>query len=280
MLAKANELAERFKVEVVDGSALAGAKPKHLERFLSDRFGPGQHFVFLLDAGGLRLHATGELHLSIHADFHGPTVTYRRKKGGGRGQMIAKAVGLKSAVVPTVLDCTAGLGGDAFVLASLGCPVAMVERVPEVRALLADALEQARKQSDPELDGILDRMTLLEADAVQYLQSVPEAERPDVIYLDPMFPERSKSALVKKEMRLFHRLVGTDPDADALLLAALPVARKRVVVKRPRIAPALAGPPPSHTLEGKSNRYDIYVGRVGRVGFASNVEHRTSNVER
>ncbi len=272
MLAHANELAGRFKVDVVDGSLLAGAKPKDLERFLADQLGAGQNFVFLLDANGLRLHATGELNLSIHADFHGPTVTYRRKKGGGRGQMIAKAVGLKSGVTPTVLDCTAGLGGDAFVLAGLGCQVTMLERVPEVRALLADALEQAHRQGDPELDEVLDRMTLLETDAVAYLAAIEATSRPDVIYLDPMFPERSKSALVKKEMRLFHRLVGADSDAAALLEAALPVARKRVVVKRPRIAPALPGPKPSHTLEGKSNRYDIYVGHVGHVGFASNVK--------
>ena len=81
---------------------------------------------------------------------------------------------------------------------------------------------------------------------------------PDVIYLDPMFPVRSKSAQVKKEMRIFHQLVGADPDSDSLLDAALSQARYRVVVKRPRIAPALANTPPNYTLEGKSNRYDIY----------------------
>ena len=74
-----------------------------------------------------------------------------------------------------------------------------------------------------------------------------------------MFPPRSKSALVKKEMRVFHALVGSDDDADELLPAALRVARKRVVVKRPRIAPALEGARPSHVLAGKRNRYDIYV---------------------
>lgn len=58
---------------------------------------------------------------------------------------------------------------------------------------------------------------------------------------------------------MFHELVGSDLDADALLPAALNVAKRRVVVKRPRIAPRLDGPNPSYVLEGKSNRYDIYV---------------------
>lgn len=171
--------------------------------------------------------------------------------------MIAKAVGLKGGERPSVLDCTAGLGGDAFVLASLGCSVQMCERVPVVRALLADALAQAALLEDTELRPILDRMELIEQDSLDYLTHC--CPPPDVIYLDPMFPERSKRALVKKEMRVFHELVGSDLDADALLPAALNVAKRRVVVKRPRIAPRLDGPNPSYVLEGKSNRYDIYV---------------------
>ena len=79
-----------------------------------------------------------------------------------------------------------------------------------------------------------------------------------MIYLDPMFPHRDKSSLVKKEMRVFQPLVGSDPDADALLDAALALATHRVVVKRPRKAPCLTGPAPGYTLEGKSSRFDIY----------------------
>ncbi len=85
-----------------------------------------------------------------------------------------------------------------------------------------------------------------------------EGEPPQVIYLDPMFPHRDKSALVKKEMRVFRPLVGDDLDAPALLEAALALATHRVVVKRPRKAPIIDGPKPSHGLEGKSSRYDIY----------------------
>lgn len=80
----------------------------------------------------------------------------------------------------------------------------------------------------------------------------------DVVYLDPMFPHRDKSALVKKEMQLFRPVVGDDPDASALLEAALACARYRVVVKRSRRAPAIEGVAPGLTLEGKSSRYDVY----------------------
>ena len=255
--------AERLGIPCVDGTAVADAKSKFLQRFLAD-LNPEveESFVLVATFTGLELHALGaEYGVSIRADFHGATTTYRRKQGGGKGQMIAKAVGVRSGVYPRVLDATAGLGGDGFVLASLGCSVTLLERVPAVRALLEDGLIQARaygSANDAELLEVLDRMTLIEADSLSYLQNIADADRPDIVYLDPMFPVRNKSALVKKEMRVFHSLVGADPDADGLLPAALACAKYRVVVKRPRIAPALAGPEPNHALEGKSNRYDIY----------------------
>jgi 16S rRNA (guanine1516-N2)-methyltransferase len=259
----AQQLAERFDLPCVDGCSVCMAKAKVFQRFLSDQCADaGDTFVFVLGSSGLALHTVGrDSGLSICADFHGPTVTYRRKQGGGRGQMIAKAVGVRSGVYPHILDATAGLGGDAFVLASLGCRLTLLERVPAVRALLEDGLIQARRfASEQALDliPVLDRMTLIEADSLQYLRRISASDRPDVVYLDPMFPIRTKSALVKKEMRLFHSLVGPDSDADGLLEAALSCARYRVVVKRPRIAPSLSGRTPSHVLEGKSNRYDVY----------------------
>ena len=256
---QAADLAGRFSVPCIDGTPLADAKSKELQRFLGQAVARETALVFVFDPAGLSLRLIGNQDLSIRCDFHGASTTYRRIKGGGRGQMIAKAVGFKGDAAPSVLDCTAGLGGDAFVLASLGCEVSMLERVAEVRALLQDGLRQATKRHEPVLDQILARMRLIEGDAHSHLASLKSSSYPDVVYLDPMFPERNKSALVKKEMRVFHQLVGDDADADELLPAALTVATKRVVVKRPRIAPALSGLKPSHVLEGKRNRYDIYV---------------------
>lgn len=191
----------------------------------------------------------------IRVDFVAGAAAHRRLYGGGAGQMIAKAVGLQPGVRPTVLDATAGLGGDAFVLAQLGCAMTLLERQPVVAALLADGL--ARAAADPEVGPIVARMTLIRGNAIDTMAAWAD-EPPQVIYLDPMFPHRDKSALVKKEMRLFRPLVGDDDDAPALLAAALPLASHRVVVKRPRKAPAIAGPAPSYVLEGKSSRYDIY----------------------
>src|SRR5690606_5506882 len=115
----------------------------------------------------------------------------------------------------------------------------------------------ARAASDAEVGPIVARMRLLSGDAIRLMQAWA-GEAPQVIYLDPMFPHRDKSALVKKEMRLLRPLVGDDLDAPELLEAALALASVRVVVKRARKAPAIAGAKPGYSLDGKSSRYDIY----------------------
>jgi 16S rRNA (guanine1516-N2)-methyltransferase len=259
-------IADRFSIPLIDGSHLAFAKPREIEGFVRSLAKPNHKqpsFVFMLSEQGLALAQVAEDNLlSVRADFSSPTVNYRRQKGGGKGQMIAKAIGLNSTTAPHVLDATAGLGGDAFVLASLGCPVTMVERVPEVHTLLTDGLRVAHEwgsEKDQSLVAILKRMTLVESDAAKYMQTLEDAEKPEVVYLDPMFPLRTKSSQVKKEMRVFHQLIGKDVDADLLLQIAQECALKRVVVKRPRIAPFLAGLEPNYTLEGKSNRFDVYL---------------------
>ncbi len=162
------------------------------------------------------------------------------------------------------MDGTAGLGRDAFVLASLGCRVQMVERHPVVAALLEDGLARAKQDADIG-EWVSERMTLLYAsshDALSSLSLDPNFEKPDVVYLDPMYPHpenKKKSALVKKEMRVFQSLVGADIDADALLEPALALANKRVVVKRPDYANWLDEAKPTMAIETKKNRFDVYV---------------------
>ncbi|MGZ0709444.1 class I SAM-dependent methyltransferase [Coraliomargarita sp. W4R53] len=265
-LIRARVLAEQFSLPFIDATDLVGAKSRDVERFIRSQLehvkAECSYFFLFSDEGLALVQINQESLLSIRADFYSPTVNYRRHKGGGKGQMIAKAVGFNSGQAPSVLDATAGLGGDAFVLASLGCQLTMTERVLEVRALLGDGLRVAKEWGavhDEPLVEILDRMQLVDSDAVSYLEALDDLGKPDVVYLDPMFPARSKSAQVKKEMHVFHQLVGTDPDADELLELACAKARKRVVVKRPRIAPLLADTKPSYALGGKSNRFDIYV---------------------
>ncbi|GAA5648064.1 MULTISPECIES: class I SAM-dependent methyltransferase [Vibrio] len=226
---------------------------------------PQSEFALVLTAQRLELRKLDEPKLgAIFVDLVGGAVGHRRKFGGGKGQAIAKAAGLNKGVTPTILDGTAGLGRDAFVLASLGCQVQMVERHPVVAALLEDGLLRAGQ--DTEIGHwVQERMTLLHAsshDALAQLAADAEFVRPDVVYLDPMYPHpesKKKSALVKKEMRVFQSLVGADTDADALLQPALALASKRVVVKRPDYAEWLAGHKPTMAIETKKNRFDVYV---------------------
>ena len=195
----------------------------------------------------------------LSVDFAAGKAAHRRQFGGGRGQLVARACGLVKGVTPCIVDATAGLGRDAFVLASLGARVLLIERVEAIAALLDDGLRRGAKEA--EIADIIARMTLRHGDSAQSLEAlIAEATfDPQVIHLDPMFPHREKSALVKKEMRLFRELAGDDDDAPRLLEAALDIATHRVVVKRPRKAPPVAGPAPQHMLEGKTSRYDLYV---------------------
>ena len=224
---------------------------------LNDKEVPDDGLLLQLGPDGLQLQELGPGAAgAVRVDFLEGAVAHRRQQGGGSGQMIAKAVGIQSGVRPVILDATAGLGRDAFVFAQLGCEVDLIERQPVVAALLADGMRRALQ--DDEVATIIRRMHLQTGDAIALMRAWQARPVPQVIYLDPMFPHRDKSSLVKKEMRVFQPLVGSDPDADALLEAALALATHRVVVKRPRKAPCLAGPAPGYTLEGKSSRFDIY----------------------
>lgn len=187
-------------------------------------------------------------------DFLSAEATYRRKFGGGKSQLIAKAVGIKPGFRPYVVDATAGLGRDSLVLASLGCTIQMIERNPLIATALKEGLENAAQHA--EMAEIIARMQLYAGDAISWLHNTPTS--PDIISLDPMFPPRDKSALVKREMQIFHHIVGKDNDAHLLLEAALKKAIYRVIVKRPRKAPSLGNITPSFKLEGASTRFDIY----------------------
>lgn len=193
----------------------------------------------------------------ITIDFASSANHYRRLHGGGRGQPIARAIGLKTYGLPLcVIDATAGLGNDAFVLASLGCEVHMIERSPIIAQMLRTALEAGL--TDPNIQEIISRMHLHIGEAGEIMPQIAADHSVDVIYLDPMFPLRNKSALVKQEMRILKDLVGDDLDADDLLIVARTIAKRRIVVKRPRIAPHLNNSKPHSEQIGKANRFDIY----------------------
>lgn len=194
----------------------------------------------------------------ISVDFLSGSVAYRHARNCTIKQPLAKAVGIRSGFRPVILDATAGLGADSFVLACLGCRVFMHERSPVIAALLADGM--ARALTDPRTAEIVsDRMVFIPGDSRTVLQSI--VPRPYTIYLDPMYPHSAKSALNKKEMRMIRDIVGDDPDGDELLAAALAHADNRVVVKRPKGAERLGGRIPNHEIFMKNSRFDVYLTR-------------------
>jgi 16S rRNA (guanine1516-N2)-methyltransferase len=189
----------------------------------------------------------------VYVDFVEGKVAHRRQFGGGKKQPLARAIGLSSKVTPNVIDATAGFGRDSFVLASLGCEVMMIERSPIMAALLKDGLERAAKK--PQIADIIARMSVINADAIVQLKKVKPVQ---VIYLDPMYPEKKKAAAVKKEMRLLQQLAGPDLDSVSLLEVALKKAIKRVTVKRPKGAPPIDGQRVNSEISSPNTRYDIY----------------------
>ena len=168
-------------------------------------------------------------------------------------ELLVRAARVRGVERPRAVDATAGLGEDSLLLAAAGFSVTMFEKDPVIAALLRDALERAA--GDPALAAVVARMELVEADSVAALRSC--SDPPDVVFLDPMFPERTKSAAVKKKFQLLHRLERPCEDERELLDAALAAGPRKVVIKRPPKGPWLAGVRPSYSLAGKAVRYDV-----------------------
>lgn len=216
---------------------------------------PGYELQLVVTDRRLELREVGQKTGPVYVDFASGTAARRGGAGLSRDPLV-RAVGRKTDEW-RLIDATAGLGRDAFLLARSGSDVTMIERSPVIAALLEDGLQRA--MGDPHLAGVVaSRLRLVRGDARQVLAELPEAERPDAVYIDPMFAARAKTALSKKEMRLCRLVSGDDPDAGELLEAARGAARHRVVVKRWLHAAPL-GSRPSIQYKGQSIRYDVYL---------------------
>lgn len=228
-----------------------------------------ENFPVVLEVAGARLslrrtgrHAPGP----VTVDFGSAGMRHRRL--GGHNELLGRAVGVGKKTPLRVLDATAGLGRDSFVLADLGCEVLLCEREPVMAAMLEWGLRAAAASDDPWLRGVLRRMALHVGDARDVAPN--RLGEIDVIYLDPMFPAGDGRAGVKKEMALFQQVLGRgdaqrddgQDDAAALLEWARGTAAARVVLKRPRRAAHLAGQDPSHSIGGRAVRFDVYVRRA------------------
>lgn len=198
-----------------------------------------------------------ELNTSIFVDFIKGTLAHRQQFGGGRGQAIAKAIGLKKGKTPVVLDATAGLARDAYILAALGCKITLVEQSPILYTLIKDGIERAIASGTEH--SVSNFTNLVQANSQLHIEHANTETPPDVIYMDPMYPERKKSALVKKDMQILQRLLGKDTSPGALLTAALNYAAQRVVVKRPIHAEPVNDIKPDINISSKKTRYDIYI---------------------
>lgn len=213
-------------------------------------------YYLVYSTAGLTLESTLDIKFKpLLIDFvHGKTAQ-RLQQATIKKEAIAKAFGLHKGKRPHILDCTAGLGRDAMLLSKLGCRVDMLERSPTIYALLADALERARAHQST--DEISRQVRLFHMDAQDYFKHHPKCNY-EAIYLDPMFPEKKKSALAQKEMQLFKNIVGGDADAKIIFNHCQQHYSDRLVVKRARLAPLLAKAP-SYQLIGKANRFDVYL---------------------
>jgi len=191
----------------------------------------------------------------LKIDFVTGAVGHRLRFGGGRGQDLAKAMGLRAGKTPMIVDATAGLGRDSFLLASLGAQVILIERSEKMHALLVEGMNRAENEGG-EFREIIGRMTLMKGDAKDL---IPELSG-EAILIDPMHPPRQKSALVKRELRQVREIVGTDDDAADLVRIALAHAQNRVVLKWPAKADPIDGLKAcTHQILGKTTRYDVFM---------------------
>ena len=201
------------------------------------------------DAPGFHLWADDEhLELRRAGDRRGAFVSVGElSRRAAQGGDLARACGVAAGKAPTVLDAMAGWGVDGLVLAGRGCPVTLVERLPALSALQADLARRCGLPAE-----------LVCGDGFEVLRTA----EPDVVYLDPMFPERSKTSLPGKRMQWLAELAECDPrPLEDWLALACSRARQRVVLKRRRRDPAVASP--DWRIDGRTVRYDVYRGLAG-----------------
>lgn len=212
---------------------------------------PESGLTLRLDGEGLTLVCDGQ---ELKGDFS--RLLPRLKTEKLAGELLVRTAKIKGAEGPlTAVDATAGLGEDSFLLAAAGFHVRLYEKNPVVYELLYDAWRRAMEM--PVLSEIAGRMQICHGDSIQAMQTL-EME-PDVVLLDPMFPARQKSALVKKKLQMIQKLETPCMDERALFLAAVGARPKKLIIKRPPKGPWLADIKPDYSIEGKAVRFDCIV---------------------
>lgn len=221
-----------------------------------------EHWQLQLDANDLRIVRPDGLAMSVN--FINSKAQRRSNEKNILQQPLSKALGIKafkkrSERAPTVVDGTAGLGQDAWLIARLGCSVTLIEQSPVLSTMLEFAVQKALAHDDYQSTARL--LNVEKANASHYLATNTNSAA-DIVFLDPMYPARRKQALVKKEMQMLHELVGPDNNNEQLLSSALNHARYRVIVKRPKSAEFLTGTEDWSgqltSVSSPNTRFDIY----------------------
>lgn len=234
-LEKANRIAEKLKIDIVSKNDIKSKS----------------QLILQLDETGLSLIGNN---MVLHGDFS--KMIRRIKTNNLQSELLIKASKIKGKQTGlTVLDATAGMGEDSFLLAAYGFEVNLYESNPIIAMLLQDTIERA--SNDKEIAYIVQRMHVYEEDSIKAMKNL--SKKPDIIYLDPMFPERNKSSLIKKKFQLLQQLECPCLNEDELLQSAINVNPYKIVIKRPLKGPYLADVKPSYSLKGNSIRYDCLV---------------------
>ena len=216
----------------------------------------GYHVFFNLTPNHLELIALeedGKKPCSLRVDFTTFKNLHRIKNP--HKELLIQAIKIRKKIPCTVVDATGGLGRDAFLLAAAGCEVDVFEQNSFIGALLADGLKRAALT--PQTAHIGNRIRLHIQNTVKHIGELPVA--PEVVYLDPMFPERAKSAKVKQNLRILRYIEGDQGKEQALFAAAWNIKPRKIVVKRPLKSIPLCEIPPTYTLKGKAIRFDVYI---------------------
>ena len=190
--------------------------------------------------------------MKLYGDFS--KMCKRLKTNNLRNELLVKAAKIKEKNENlNAIDATAGLGEDSLLLAAAGFNVKLYEKNPIIAALLIDALDRAK--SLPDLAEIIKRMEVIEENSINAMKNINE--KVDIILLDPMFPERTKSGLVKKKFQILHEIETPCNNEVELINAALAVNTHKVIIKRPLKGEYLAEIKPSYSIKGKAIRYDV-----------------------
>lgn len=201
-------------------------------------------YLLVVERNGLNLTLKENPKIFYRFDFNEILFKLERQKGH-KGDPLFKAIRLQSGIAPLILDATCGTGNDSMFLVHYGARVIAYEKHPIIYLLLKCAYLRTPR--------IHQQFSLNFGDAINY-----QGERPHIIYFDPMYPEKKKSARSRKEMELFKELVGESQRELEMLSWARKMALSRVVVKRPPKGESIS-PDHNFSLTSKAVRFDIYL---------------------